>query len=29
MNDIKNIFWDTMKELSKNKVLGYIVLIGS
>jgi hypothetical protein len=29
MNDIKNIFWDTMKELSKNEVLGYIVLIGS
>lgn len=29
MNDIKKIFWDTITILEKNKVLEYIVLIGS
>ncbi len=29
MNDIKKLFWDTVKELDKNNVLEYIVLIGS
>lgn len=29
MNDIKKIFWDTITILEKNKILEYIVLIGS
>jgi hypothetical protein len=29
MNDIKKIFWNTITILEKNKVLEYIVLIGS
>lgn len=29
MNDIKKIFWDTVKVLYKNQVLEHIVLIGS
>jgi len=29
MNNIKKIFWETIKILDKNGVLEYIVLIGS
>ena len=29
MNDIRKIFWETIKILEKNKVLEHVVLIGS
>lgn len=29
MNDIKKIFWDTIKILEKNRILEHVVLIGS